>query len=539
MASDLFPLDVSYNRVPGWLVERHKLPPDWLKRHQAIQKKVSEAALDLSQGFLSQFSGGEESPMSYFIIKQVRDKLAETSERGLFGRLAGSASTWDKLVKALEKSLIYLGEAGQTLTQNVDFEIPFLKKQGEGIDKQISDHERKHADCIKNAVSSAAAFEKECRSIGIQGNDIRAEIMKYADTVFNVLQVVVDAMKGSDIEEAMEYYSSFTTLVHGNTSEEASKLVNLTKIRDNDVEPAQQCTDGASAASTGGTQAVPEKSRSSTVGGDHVGGSEGNPGPTHAPTSSGIDWDFDIIEVTQEDAEPVENANNLGQDIDWDIDVAIEAGEAGNEGSGSSNDWEVVECNEGCPDQETNAPSGNGNEGDVNASSAVLRIVWDAEFRSILLDELMELQAFLLVRKSAFESEASGFMGGEVLPDVLERIDVNAVERMLKSVQGMVGGLTSKVPRQLIMLKTSARWLEKVVVDLEKKAGQEAKWRKSAAQLERKRKELQKNFMSNSLKLTALVKNTKMVRDAIEEAISQQFSGRKINIVGDMSGVLQ
>lgn len=539
MASDLFPLDVNYNRVPGWLVDRHKLPPDWLKRHQAIQKKVSEAALDLPQGFLSQFPGGEDSSLNYFVAKQIRDKLAETSERGLFGRLAGSAGTWDKLVKAQEKSLVYLGEAGQILAQNVDFEIPFLKKQGEAIDKQIADHERKHADCIKNAVSSAGAFEKECRNIGIQGNDIRTEVLKYSDTVFNVLQVVVEAIKGSDVEEARVYYSGFTRLVHGSNDEEASKLAILSKIRNDEVEPVQHNVNEASATSTSTKQAVPEKDRSTDTAGGLATGDEGNSIPTHVPTSSGIDWDFDIIAVAEDDTEAVETTNNLDQDIDWDIDVAIEAEEAGIEGSGSSNDWEVVEGNQGCSDQEANLSHSDEIDGDANRSNAVLRIVWDAEFRSSLLDELMELQAFLLVRKAAFGSENSGFIGGEVLPDVLERIDENSVDKMLKSIQDIVDGLISKTPRELIMLKTSIRWLEKVVVDLEKKAGQEAKWRKSAAQLERKKKELQKNLMSNSVKLTALIKNTKMVRNAVEEAMSQQFGGRKINIVGDMSGVLQ
>jgi hypothetical protein len=51
---------------------------------------------------MAQLPGGPEAPMDYFRAVQIRDKLAETGERTLFGGLSGPASIWDKIVKAYE-----------------------------------------------------------------------------------------------------------------------------------------------------------------------------------------------------------------------------------------------------------------------------------------------------------------------------------------------------------------------------------------------------------------------------------------------------
>lgn len=81
---------------------RQKLPSDWHKRVQAIQAKITEALKDLPAGTMAQLPGGQDAPMDYFRAVQIRDKLAETGERTLFGGLSGQASIWDKIVKAYE-----------------------------------------------------------------------------------------------------------------------------------------------------------------------------------------------------------------------------------------------------------------------------------------------------------------------------------------------------------------------------------------------------------------------------------------------------
>lgn len=526
MSSDLFPLSINYGRIAAWLVERHKLTPDWLKKLQALQKRASESAMELPPGFLAQVQGGEDYPLRYFAIKQIRDKLVETSERGLFGRLAGSAGTWDKLVKAIEKSLVHLGEASQTLSQNVDFEIPFLKRQVDALDKQIADNEKKKADYLRNASNSAAAFQKECNMLGIQGMDIRTELAHYADSVFPHLQKGVDGCKEAGLQEAVAFYSKFAAFVHGKT-QVGAELAVLSQIQNDQVEPI--CTTIEQAARK------PPKISPSSGRADLEGSNTQATIQSPPAAEVGIDWDFDIREAAQEDLQldcnlPIYEAG----EIDWDVEVEIEAEEVGIEDNSLSIDWEFVDHYE---NPSTNAEDTVDDYKEAAANSLV-RAIWDVDFRNGLLANLLELQSFLLTRKEGIENDTSGFVGGQVLPGELQSIDGNAIAQMQDSVAGVLSSLNGEKARQLILLKTSPRWLEKVSLDLEKKAGQERKWRKSLVQLEGKRKELQESLMENKLKLAALMKHTKMVRSCAEESISELFSGRKISIVGDLTGVL-
>lgn len=83
-------------------MQRQKLPADWHKRLQAIQAKVTEAVKDLPAGLLAGLPGGAEAAVDYYKAAEIRDKLAQTGERTLFGGLTGQAGAWDKIVKAYE-----------------------------------------------------------------------------------------------------------------------------------------------------------------------------------------------------------------------------------------------------------------------------------------------------------------------------------------------------------------------------------------------------------------------------------------------------
>jgi hypothetical protein len=82
---------------------------------QAIQAKVSEAVKELPAGVLTQVAGSAEVPVDYFRAVQIRDKLAATGERSLFGGLTGQAGIWDKIVKAYEN-----GGMPDCLSQHVE-----------------------------------------------------------------------------------------------------------------------------------------------------------------------------------------------------------------------------------------------------------------------------------------------------------------------------------------------------------------------------------------------------------------------------------
>lgn len=93
----------------GTQVTRQKIPKDWHKRLQVIQAKAAEAVKELPPGTLSSLTDGADAPVDYMRAVEIRDKLASTSERTMFGGLQGPAATWDKIVKAYEKQCEQLG----------------------------------------------------------------------------------------------------------------------------------------------------------------------------------------------------------------------------------------------------------------------------------------------------------------------------------------------------------------------------------------------------------------------------------------------
>lgn len=55
---------------------------------------------------------------------------------------------------------MYLGEAGQCLVQNVDFEIPYLRRNAAKLAGQLADGERKQGEYTRAAAACAAKYKE-------------------------------------------------------------------------------------------------------------------------------------------------------------------------------------------------------------------------------------------------------------------------------------------------------------------------------------------------------------------------------------------
>ncbi|CAD7703469.1 unnamed protein product [Ostreobium quekettii] len=538
----LFPLDVPYARVHQWLAERGKLPPDWRKRHAAIQAKLTEASRDLPPGFLGQLEGGEDAPLDYFRAIEVRDRLAEGSERGLFGGLVGAAAVWDRLVKAYEKSLTHLGEAGLTLAQNVDYEIPFLKKAAEGLNKQVSDLEKRRAESLKSAANAAAGFRRAHEALGIAGVKIGEEVRAMGEGVYGAMEAAIEACRDPRLEEGVRFYAEFVCCAHSagegpGEHTEDNLLPTLKQVRDGTVEalPEEAAKRGPSDAMES-VGAEEHREMCTDLGGDAVAGGAGALG--------GIDWDIQLEDEAQPSLEAADSEAPGPVDIDWDVSIEdIKQEEAGTADSsvGLEVQWDLPEVKEagqqpaGEQPADGAAPGLDGTE--CTASGAVRRIVFDPKFRGQVLDDLHELQAFLAQRQEGL-SEATGLVAIGVLSEAVGGVEADTLGGMLEAVDAALAAFTGQRPKQLLLIKTSQRFLDRLVKDLEQKRSQEGKWKRSAAAAERRRKDLSQQLAASSVKLAGLIKRTWRVKVEVEKMISAQFQGRTINILGDINSVL-
>ena len=53
---------------------------------------------------------------------------------------------------------IHLGEAAVALARNVDYEVPFYRKQAAKAQQQLADLERRHAEHLRSAVLAAKQY---------------------------------------------------------------------------------------------------------------------------------------------------------------------------------------------------------------------------------------------------------------------------------------------------------------------------------------------------------------------------------------------
>ena len=55
---------------------------------------------------------------------------------------------------------MHIAEAAQTMIQNVDYEIPYLRKQMAKCNQQMADADRRHAEYTRSAETCANNYKK-------------------------------------------------------------------------------------------------------------------------------------------------------------------------------------------------------------------------------------------------------------------------------------------------------------------------------------------------------------------------------------------
>ncbi|GIL55532.1 hypothetical protein Vafri_11095 [Volvox africanus] len=571
------PLDINYAKLAEWLVTRQKIPKDWHKRLQVIQAKAAEALKDIPSEVLNGLTDGPDAPLDYLRAVEIRDKLSSTAERTMFGGLSGPAGTWDKIVKAYEKQYVFLGECAGTLVQNVDFEIPYLRKQAAKFNQQIVDCDRRHAECLRNAALCAAKYKEECKKLGIQGVSVRQELRHLADELPGMLRSVVESLHEPQLQSAAEYYAGFSRFAHAPRGQRAaaagadlalepSKMLPiLFEIRERRTQPLPLGLGDVSAEATakntaggggginwdlspqvdGGTAAgtavnidwdVGPSEGESAAEGDGGGGCSGGGG------GRGINWDIDLQDVTG--GTPA--ADSAGADADaaavapvtinWDIEVDAVGADAEADADAENNLVGIGTRGEDVGPSASAATAG----GELTKPDAVAaaRLERDGEYRARLMDDLLELRAFLAQRKAELSGSGNELLATALPADVRE-VDSAAVGIMLGAVQQCLGQLTTPRFRQLLLIATSQRYLDRLETSLKRQAGAEAKLQRAAADVVARKQEARSQLVELAPRLGALVEHTWRLKSLSERSISAALGGKRtINILGEINNVL-
>merc|ERR1719239_1934976 len=387
---------------------------------------------------------------------------------------------WKEIVSLYQKDFLYLAEAAQLLTQNVVYEIPGLRKSlarcdnvEEECDKQEGSSHRKEKELVEE-------FARECKELGVEGKELRREVIELAKDLPSVYEEVAEQAKGLD--KACAAYTSFMAgmLDEGTTHQVVENLRFLVE--------------------KGNVTTYEWKYREKPITVEEPTMVFGEEEEDSAPDSGGIDFgDDDEIDFG-------------GDEIDFGESETVES---------DAIDFSAVDMSDIVVEE-------GGMAGGVAKDAEALSLLDNRRTRAIIIDELEELRGFLeqrLVESTAEGSKYSLVSSGSQESEASLRSMVAAVAAVLST-------LNTPKMRQLQLIRGSPEVVGRLVDRLKAKQAQVTRVVSSREGIKRKRREAgeERTEVIGQLKMLGI--RSKELQRELEEDLSIKYKGRKVNIMG-------
>ena len=469
----------------------------------------------------------------------------------MFGGLKGVAGEWDAVVQAYGQGNLALAECGLGIVQCTDYEVPHQRRQLSKSRQQLKDLDRREGEYAKLAAVSRQRYADECAALGIPGRRVADELEALRAELPAAFEGVTAALREGPGERALGYLEAFLahTEVPFDAAESFPALREISDAGQDGVAAqawARREQEQAREATAAGAVAHPEISWDLSDGPADEGDATAAENPDEP---AGIDWDFDVADGDVGGAGDGEAPAPAELEVEWDLgteggagadaapavdwDIEMEAGaDSGAEAGELEVDWGVEagedrEAGAGAEwaveAREESAGGGGGARPGVQLN--------DPDFRGSLMDDLLELQAFLSQRVS------EGAAAGPEAPPAVADETPESLSELLDWVTGVIDALGCKRTTLLLMLGRS-RFMDRTVRGLEHARAQEGKYRDLLGQLEDKRREAQANIVASAAKLDFLLKRLRALKADAEGQISALYKNRPVNVLGKVNTVL-
>jgi len=224
------------------------------------------------------------------------------------------------------------------------------------------------------------------------------------------------------------------------------------------------------------------------------------------------------------------------QEIDFGDDQEIDFGDDLGEidygdmemGEGESSDaidfWDVDVSSLGIVVEE------GGLAGGVARDEEALSILDNRRTRTLILDELEELAAFLTQRLAEKSSSSAKF--SLISASSEEECDAETLKARLHTVETLAGQLSEPRMLQLQLIRSSPQVVSRLVEKLKGYLKMVEKVKRGRVDLENRRVQVAKDRIEAGKQLEIVTARTKEVKEELERDISSRYKGRPVNIMG-------
>lgn len=205
------PIVLNTEKLSEFLISRRIVNKNWTNAIQNIRNLIANAVNDMPEHeeLIRLLSGAH---INYFHCQQILEilKKTEADTKNIFGRYSSERfQTWQEIIKAYEKDSVYIAEAAQIFSRNVQYEIPGTKKQIAKLEQSQEECAKKCQDLTKSENTIRNEYQALCDQFGIKGDNIKQELIKGLER----LPVSYDKIAKSvpSLLKAVNLYSSFSS----------------------------------------------------------------------------------------------------------------------------------------------------------------------------------------------------------------------------------------------------------------------------------------------------------------------------------------
>ncbi|XP_037043237.1 CDK5RAP3-like protein [Bradysia coprophila] len=481
------PIEITATKLLEWLESRKIVSKNWQSQVREIRSKISNALNDMPvhPELVKLLSG---SYINYFHCLQIVDilKTTEADTKSLFGRYGSQRmNDWQGIVRSYEKDNVYLAEAGQIL-QRQNVEVPGLRKQRNKIGQMIDDTEER----IKNLIRSEEHLLKErqiiCQQLGIKGSNLKEEFTARIKELPTFYDEIVKALP--KLRKAVDYYLEFSA-----NSEFLPLLRHILEYGNTTVyqfiynEPPLS---------------IEEPPITVTL--------------TDTEVSADADGEIDFGDLS------VEASIDFGEEIVLaEDDGAIDWGDVGEAEA-------IVNVS---LEESGIVVADSGLDGGVARGEEAFTVLDNPFHRDQFIDEVFELQAFLLMRQYELKSDQANSFVFSII-EGNSKYDVETVNEMLACVQTILTATSSEALEHLHRLKHSPKYAKILASKLQQQLLTVAKIR-STREIN-KEKIVTLGIEKENIRpiISKLIASTKQLQQLIEKDISKRYKGRNVILYG-------